>query len=137
MEENTTQTTPEECAVQENKCCCKKKLSGDLRTFIIALLTSVIVVLAYHGIRYSINRIQCNKAEFPCSKGFCAMQPAEKHMPHIKHRFPGKKFQKDHHFRKKEFKCSECGKKDFRHFNRKMKNVQQEQKQTAEQTAVE
>ena len=132
MEENTTQTTPEECAVQENKCCCKKKLSGDLRTFIIALLTSVIVVLAYHGIRYSLELMQYRNSKISCRKSFCAMQIKSCPEQHAKKEFHGKKFSRYHHLRKKEFKCSECGKKEFRRFHRKMKNSPNSPMQTAE-----
>lgn len=41
-----------------NAAAPPRKCSGDLRVFVIALLTSVIVVLAYHGI---VSGIRCLK----------------------------------------------------------------------------
>ena len=128
MEEKPAQTIREENAVTEKECRCRKKLSGDLRIFIIALLTSVIVVLAYHGIRYSFDRMQCRKAAFACRKNFCIKQPDQQ-------QFPGKKFHGHRHFPQKEFKCSSCGKSESRRFHRQMKNLP-ERPEKAEKTAV-
>ena len=48
----------------------KCKCANDARTFLIALLTSVIVVLAYHG----IVRMMCCPLRHDCRSRVCVMQ---------------------------------------------------------------
>lgn len=54
---------------------CAKKISGDLRTFVIALLTAVIVVLAYHGIILGIRCLKSDCGTRPANAPQCQMPP--------------------------------------------------------------
>ncbi|MBE6365388.1 MAG: hypothetical protein E7053_06505 [Lentisphaerae bacterium] len=54
---------------------CAKKISGDLRTFVIALLTAVIVVLAYHGIILGIRCLKSDCGTRPENAPQCQMPP--------------------------------------------------------------
>ena len=68
-EENTTTEavdTERETSQTASNCKCTKKISGDSRTFVIALLTAIIVVLIYHGI---ILGIRCIKNGCPREQG--------------------------------------------------------------------
>ena len=74
MEEKELHTNDESAQnvqPEEKKCKVNKKLSGDLRTFIISLLTAVIVVLAYHG---TLMAMRCAKKDCSRPQKFCMMQ---------------------------------------------------------------
>lgn len=75
----------------------KKKLNGDLRTFIIALLTAVIVVLVHHGILMLCCPMANSAKNCAASQGQCPAPEFKKNRferkdGHHPHRFHGKKF---------------------------------------------
>lgn len=76
MEENLN-TSPEvevPAAPQTPAEKPKKKLNGDLRVFVIALLTSLITILVYHGV---LMAVRCYKSKCQTKAKFCVVQAAK------------------------------------------------------------
>lgn len=111
MEEKDTHVndnSPQNVQPEGNQCKCCKKISGDLRIFIISLLTAVIVVLAYHGILMAIrcakNECRQQRRICPVLMKFCPMQQV-----------PRNTHKGNHHFemRKNIERCPNCAKREF------------------------
>ena len=107
-------------AQPEETKCKRKKLSGDLRTFIISLLTAVIVVLAYHGI---LMAIRCAKKDCARTKKFCMMQMNSCPMQQMPRRMNKGNFHHHHEMRRKVEKCPDCAKREFN--NKKSKGFRE------------
>ena len=114
MEEKDVQvkeeSLPPNAQTEENKCKCSKKISGDLRTFIISLLTALIVVLAYHG---TLMAIRCAKKDCRPQKKICVMQIKSCPLRNVPQRMERGNFHHHQPMRRKMVKCPNCAKEEF------------------------
>jgi hypothetical protein len=113
MDENKNTSAPEQVPAETKNC----KLTGDSRTFLIAFLTAVIVVIAYHLVMETIKFFNQNS-------DICPVQMQQSSGDHFRGEHHGRRFhdgdrpmkkRKFRHFKDCVYYCeSECEQKPMK-----------------------